>query len=63
LDYRIAGQEQALSVPCTQVRIFGKPETKVGRRMAVALSSADTTEEARQRAKQAAESLQIHYHG
>jgi phosphoribosylglycinamide formyltransferase 2 len=63
LDYSIAGLEQALSVPCTQVRIFGKPETKVGRRMAVALSSADTTEEARQRAKQAAESLQIHYHG
>jgi phosphoribosylglycinamide formyltransferase 2 len=63
LDYSIDGLEQALSVPCTQVRIFGKPETKVGRRMAVALSSADTTEEARQRAKQAAESLQIHYHG
>lgn len=60
-DYQIAGVEQALSVPATQVRIFGKPETKPGRRMAVALSSADTVEEARSRAKQAAEQLKVVY--
>ncbi|MFC5453045.1 formate-dependent phosphoribosylglycinamide formyltransferase [Paenibacillus aestuarii] len=59
--YQIGGLEQALSVPNTQVRIFGKPETKVGRRMAVALSSADTVEEARKLAKQAAGELTISY--
>ncbi|MNO01782.1 Phosphoribosylglycinamide formyltransferase 2 [compost metagenome] len=53
--------EQALSVPATQVRIFGKPETKPGRRMAVALSAAGTVEEARSRAKQAAELLKVVY--
>ncbi|MCD1257498.1 formate-dependent phosphoribosylglycinamide formyltransferase [Paenibacillus athensensis] len=60
-DYAIGGLEQALSVPHTQVRIFGKPNTLAGRRMAVALSSAGTVEEARARAKQAAEALQLHY--
>ncbi|UJF35928.1 formate-dependent phosphoribosylglycinamide formyltransferase [Paenibacillus hexagrammi] len=60
-DYSISGLEEALSVPHTQVRVFGKPETKVGRRMAVALSSADTTEEARSRAKQAAAALKLNY--
>lgn len=59
--YTISGLEQALSVPNTQVRVFGKPETKVGRRMAVALSSADTVEEARSLAKQAAGLLKLNY--
>jgi phosphoribosylglycinamide formyltransferase 2 len=61
VNYTISGLEEALSVPCTQVRVFGKPETKVGRRMAVALSSAGTVEEARQRAKQAAGALKLNY--
>ncbi|MFD0697085.1 formate-dependent phosphoribosylglycinamide formyltransferase [Paenibacillus sp. GCM10027628] len=61
VSYTISGLEEALSVPHTQVRLFGKPETKVGRRMAVALSSADTVEEARQLAKQAAGSLKLNY--
>jgi phosphoribosylglycinamide formyltransferase 2 len=60
--YQISGLEQALSVPNTQIRVFGKPETKVGRRMAVALSSADTVEQARERAKQAAAALKLTYH-
>lgn len=60
-DYRISGVEQALSVPDTQVRIFGKPETKIGRRMAVALSMGETVEEARSRAKEAAGSLTVVY--
>jgi phosphoribosylglycinamide formyltransferase 2 len=62
VDYTISGLEEALSVPHTQVRVFGKPETKKGRRMAVALSSADSVEEARKQAKQAAEALQLHYY-
>ncbi|SDN81410.1 formate-dependent phosphoribosylglycinamide formyltransferase [Paenibacillus sp. yr247] len=61
IEYTISGLEEALSVPNTQVRVFGKPETKVGRRMAVALSSADTVEEARSLAKQAAGKLKLNY--
>ncbi|MDQ0875419.1 phosphoribosylglycinamide formyltransferase 2 [Paenibacillus sp. V4I3] len=61
VEYTISGLEQALSVPNTQVRVFGKPETKVGRRMAVALSSADSVEEARSLAKQAAGLLKLNY--
>ncbi|UUZ94663.1 formate-dependent phosphoribosylglycinamide formyltransferase [Paenibacillus sp. P25] len=60
-DFQIAGVEEALQRPNTQVRIFGKPETKVGRRMAVALSTAETVEAARSQAKAAAESLRIEY--
>ncbi|WP_010494071.1 formate-dependent phosphoribosylglycinamide formyltransferase [Paenibacillus elgii] len=60
-DFRIGGLEQALAVPNSQVRVFGKPETKPGRRMAVALSSADTVEAARQQAEKAASHLHIEY--
>ncbi|MCZ8521537.1 MULTISPECIES: formate-dependent phosphoribosylglycinamide formyltransferase [Paenibacillus] len=60
-SFRIGGLEEALSGPNTQVRIFGKPETKPGRRMAVALSSGETVEEARELAKAAASSLRIEY--
>ncbi|RJX38503.1 formate-dependent phosphoribosylglycinamide formyltransferase [Paenibacillus pinisoli] len=60
-SFRIGGLEDALAVPNTQVRLFGKPETKVGRRMAVALSTAADTESARALARRAAESLHIQY--
>ncbi|MFX3636889.1 MAG: formate-dependent phosphoribosylglycinamide formyltransferase [Candidatus Pristimantibacillus sp.] len=60
-DFRINGIEAALALPNTQVRVFGKPETKVGRRMAVALSTALDVEQAREVARQAAESLSIEY--
>ena len=56
-DYRIDGMEEALSVPDTQLRIFAKPATKTGRRLAVALSSAKTAEEAREKAGRALECL------
>jgi phosphoribosylglycinamide formyltransferase 2 len=59
--YRIGGIAEALSFPNTQVRVFGKPETKKGRRMAVALSTADTADQARETARQAAESLSVTY--
>ncbi len=58
-NYRINGVDQALSVPNTQLRIFGKPVTKEGRRMAVALSSGSTVEEARDRATQALNKLTV----
>ncbi|MBT2728619.1 phosphoribosylglycinamide formyltransferase 2 [Bacillus sp. ISL-75] len=55
--YQIAGISESLSIPDTQVRVFGKPETKVGRRMAVVLSSGESVEEARQRAVLAASKM------
>ncbi|MCR8660635.1 formate-dependent phosphoribosylglycinamide formyltransferase [Paenibacillus endoradicis] len=58
-QFIIGGIDEALSVPNTTVRIFGKPETKVGRRMAVALSSGINTDEARSYATRAANSLFI----
>lgn len=60
-SYRIAGLEQALAVPRTQVRVFGKPETKKGRRMAVVVSAADSVDEARSRAEEAVAHLSVVY--
>lgn len=48
------GLEQALAVPDTDIRLFGKPESFVKRRMGVALASGETTDQARERAKLAA---------
>ncbi|WP_129726305.1 phosphoribosylglycinamide formyltransferase 2 [Ectobacillus funiculus] len=58
-EYAISGLGEALAVPNTQVRVFGKPVTKVGRRVAVTLSSADTVEKARENAKLALDCLRI----
>ncbi|SMF83409.1 formate-dependent phosphoribosylglycinamide formyltransferase [Paenibacillus uliginis N3/975] len=57
--YCITGVEKALSVPNTQVRVFGKPVTKAGRRMAVALSTSDSVENARKQAKLALDELAV----
>jgi len=48
------GVAEALAAPGTHLRLFGKPESFVKRRMGVALAHAATIEEARARAKQAA---------
>lgn len=48
------GVEQALAVPNTDIRLFGKPEAFVRRRMGVALATADNTDQARTHAKLAA---------
>ena len=48
------GVAHALQVPESDLRLFGKPESFVKRRMGVAVANADTTEEARARAKLAA---------
>jgi len=48
------GIEQALSVPESDIRLFGKPESFVRRRMGVALANGKNVEEARLRAKLAA---------
>jgi len=48
------GVAEAMQVPESDLRLFGKPESFVKRRMGVAVANADTTDEARQRAKLAA---------
>lgn len=58
-EYRITGAEEALAVEDTQLRIFGKPVTKAGRRVAVALATAETVEKARERAGAAHAKLSV----
>ena len=48
------GLAEALRVPQSDVRLFGKPEAYTRRRMGVALATADNIDEARRRAKRAA---------
>ena len=48
------GLGEALSVPQSDIRLFGKPESFKKRRMGVALANGANTEEARERAKLAA---------
>jgi phosphoribosylglycinamide formyltransferase 2 len=51
---RFEGVDQALQVPGTDIRLFGKPRAYERRRMGVALAEGADIEEARQRAKEAA---------
>ena len=51
--------DKALSEPGVQIRIFGKPEVKGHRRMAVILATADSVEEAIKKADRAASELTI----
>jgi phosphoribosylglycinamide formyltransferase 2 len=55
------GLQEALSIPNTQLRIFGKPDTRKFRRMGVALARAETTDAARALAKKAADCVTIRY--
>ena len=45
------GVAEALAVPRSDLRLFGKPEAFTKRRMGVAVANGDTVEEARERAK------------
>jgi phosphoribosylglycinamide formyltransferase 2 len=51
---RFDGVAQALAVPRSDLRLFGKPESFVRRRMGVALAAGDDIEQARQRAREVA---------
>ncbi|WP_027149126.1 formate-dependent phosphoribosylglycinamide formyltransferase [Methylobacter tundripaludum] len=53
------GLNKALSVPTSEVRLFGKPEAFTNRRMGVALATAETVDEARNRAVKAATMIVI----
>ena len=53
-DIRFDNIAEALRVPGTDLRLFGKPESFVRRRMGVALARGETIEQARERARQVA---------
>ena len=48
------GVEEALKIPDSELRLFGKPQSFVKRRMGVALARGADTDQARSRAKDAA---------
>jgi len=49
-----SGLDKALAVPDSEVRLFGKPEAFIKRRMGVALATADNVADAREKATKAA---------
>ncbi|TVR04637.1 MAG: formate-dependent phosphoribosylglycinamide formyltransferase [Deltaproteobacteria bacterium] len=56
---RYAGMERACAVPTAQVRLFGKPDTRPGRRLGVALATGSSLEEACSRAEAAAACVEV----
>ena len=54
---RYSGVREALAIPGVDVRLFGKPEAFIRRRMGVAVARADDTDAARINAKKAAASV------
>ncbi|WP_020482625.1 formate-dependent phosphoribosylglycinamide formyltransferase [Methylomonas sp. MK1] len=53
------GLEKALAIADTDIRLFGKPEAFVSRRMGVALATADNVSEARAKAVRAASLISV----
>lgn len=53
------GVADALRVPQTELRLFGKPESFKNRRMGVALAYDDNVDKARSRAKEAAQQVKV----
>lgn len=58
-DIAFSGMEEALSIPGTDMRIFGKPEVKGHRRMGVMLATGVDVEEACEKVEQAASLIRI----
>jgi len=58
-NVRFEGVSDALSIPTAKLRLFGKPDTRPGRRMGVALTQGASTDEARSRAEASAHCVQI----
>jgi phosphoribosylglycinamide formyltransferase 2 len=54
-----SGLDAALAVPETHVRLFGKPECRGHRRLAVAIATGETIDEARTRARACASAIKI----
>jgi phosphoribosylglycinamide formyltransferase 2 len=58
-NVRFEGVTEALQVPSAKLRLFGKPDTRSGRRMGVALAQGATTDEARRLAEASAHCVRI----
>ena len=58
-NVRFDGLNEALAVPGTQLRLFGKPEVSGHRRMGVTLAKAESIEEARRIAREACEAIRV----
>lgn len=58
-NVRFEGIGEALTVPTAKLRLFGKPDTRPGRRMGVALTQGRSTDEARSRAEASAHSVRL----
>ena len=56
-----SGVAEALAEPQTDLRLFGKPDSRPYRRMGVALAKGNDTNEARKKAFAAAQKVKIHY--
>ena len=53
------GMDKALAVPGSDLRLFGKPESFVKRRLGVGLAFADSLEQARERARSVASAITV----
>lgn len=60
-SYEITGISDVLMDPDIQVRVFGKPETKSGRRLAVVLHSSETIEQSRKIVNDAVQKIDVTY--
>ena len=58
-DVRFDGLDEALSVPGTQLRLFGKPEVSGHRRMGVTLATAESIEDARRIARESCDAIRV----
>jgi len=58
-NVRFEGLTEALNVPGAKLRLFGKPDTRPGRRMGVALVQGASTDEARSRAEASAHCVRL----
>ena len=58
-NVRFEGVSDALTTPTAKLRLFGKPDTRPGRRMGVALTQGASTDEARSRAEASAHCVRI----
>lgn len=60
-SYKIEGVAEALKMKGSDVRLFGKPNTRKFRRMGVALARGKTTDDARKKARTVAAKVSIEY--
>jgi phosphoribosylglycinamide formyltransferase 2 len=60
-NVQFEGLNEALEVPGTQLRLFGKPEVSGHRRMGVTLATANSVEEAREKARNSCAAIKVKF--